>query len=216
VQPAENASRTAQAGDELPFPILRWVGIAWLVVWIPAYWHAWGWENFLHFCDVAVFLSCIGLWLRGPLLLSSQALASLVPDAVWCIDAGWHWFTGHGVFGGTEYMWDHSVPLWIRLLSLFHVVLPCVLLYALAKVGYDRHALPLQIAICAALLVASRFFGAQLNLNYAYQEPLFHRTWGPAPIHLAAVLVFISLVFYAPMHLLFTRLFAPAQNRRTL
>jgi hypothetical protein len=194
------------------FPILRWVGVVWLAVWIPAYWHAWGWQNFLHFCDVAVFLSCAGLWMRGSLLLSSQTLASLVPDAVWCLDAGWHCFTGHGLFGGTEYMWDPGVALWIRLLSLFHVALPCVLLYAVWKVGYDRRALLLQILICAALLVIARFFSPQLNLNYAYQEPLFHRAWGPAPTHLAAVLIFMSVVFYLPVHKLCRRFFRARRN----
>ena len=170
------------------------------MVWIPAYWHAWGWQNFLHFCDLAVFLSCIGFWTRGSLLLSSQALASILPDAVWCLDAGWHLFTGHGLFGGTEYMWDAKVALWIRLLSLFHVLLPWLLVYAVYKAGYDRRALGLQMAICATLLVISRFFSPQLNLNYAFQEPLLHRSFRPAAFQLSLVFAFITVTFYLPAH----------------
>jgi hypothetical protein len=187
------------------FPILRWAGVIWLAVWIPAYWHAWGWRNFLHFCDVAVFLSCVGFWTRGSLLLSSQALASIIPDAVWCLDAAWRVFTTRGLFGGTEYMWDTKVALWIRLLSLFHVVLPCLLIYAAVKAGYDGRGLGLQMGICAVLLVISRFFSPQLNLNYAFQEPLLHRSFHPAVLHLAAVFAFITVIFYLPVHALFAR-----------
>src|ERR1700683_1847841 len=58
------------------FPILRWVGVVWLAVWIPAYWHAWGWQNFLHFCDVAVFLSCACLWSRGVYFHEARLLSA--------------------------------------------------------------------------------------------------------------------------------------------
>src|SRR5712672_4035908 len=53
-----------------------------------------GWANFLHLCDVAVFLTCVGLAYNNALLLSSQAVSSLVGDLLWCLDAGWRWFVG--------------------------------------------------------------------------------------------------------------------------
>ena len=91
-------------------------------------------------------------------------------------------------------MWDSRYPLWVRLLSTFHIGLPVVLLWTLRRVGYDSRALALQAAIAALLLIISRFLSAELNLNYAYRDPLFHRAWGPAPVHLA--MIFIPLVVF--------------------
>lgn len=191
----------------IPFPILRCTALAWLLVWIPVYWRAWGWQNFFHFCDIAVILSSAGIVLGNRLLISSQTVGALMPQAVWCFEVCWRAATGRNFFGGAEYMWDSTVPLYVRLLSLFHVALPLALLYAVWRTGYDRRGFPLQITIAGATLVSSRALGPALNLNYAFVEPLFHRTWGPAPVHLAAVLAFISVVFYLPVHLVLSKWF---------
>ena len=197
----------------LPYWV-RWASVLWLAVWIPSYAVYWGWTNFLHLCDVAVFLTCIGLASSNALLLSSQAVSSLVADLLWCLDAGSRWFLGRHLLGGTEYMWDTRYPLWLRLLSLFHIVLPLLLLAALRRTGYDRRALRLQSAIAAALLLVSLFFGPSWNLNYAFADPIFHRSFGPAPIHL--ILVFAALVglIYLPTHRLLLWAFAPKSPSR--
>ena len=119
--------------------------------------------------------------------------------------------TGHHLFGGTEYMWDAHYALWLRLLSCFHIVLPIVLLWALQVLGYDPRALPLQTAITGALLVFSRFLPPELNMNYAFQDPLLHRAWGPAPAHLAVILAGSIAIFFWPTHLLFLQAFPPAR-----
>ncbi len=106
-------------------------------------------------------------------------------------------------------MWDARFPLWVRLLSLFHVVLPVLLLVALRRASYDHHALRLQSWITAALLVASRFLGPTRNLNYAFADPIFHRAFGPAPIHLALIFAALAGIIYWPTHLLLARAFPP-------
>src|SRR6267143_677011 len=163
------------------FPDLRWVGLLWVAVWLPAYVRVWGWANLLHLCDIAVLLGCAGLWWGSSLLISSQAVASLAAGILWSVDVGWHLLTGRFLLGGTDYMWDTRYPLWVRLLSSFHIGLPVAMLWAMRKVGYDRRALALQAAIAAALFVIARFLPPELNLNYAYRDPRFHRAWGPAP-----------------------------------
>src|SRR5579863_5849238 len=108
---------------------VRWLAVLWLVVWIPVYWHAWGAGNFLHLCDIAVILTCVGLWSGNALLLSSQAVSSVVIDALWTLDvAAWMFFRRHFI-GGTEYLFDPTIPLWVRSLSLFHIVMPFILLW---------------------------------------------------------------------------------------
>jgi hypothetical protein len=189
------------------FPVLRWVSLLWMAVWFPAYFHYWGWANLLHLCDVAVILSFIGIWWANPLLLSSQAVSSLAAGLFWILDVGWRLTTGRYLIGGTDYMWDARYPLWVRLLSTFHVGLPLVLLWTLRRVGYDRRALGLQAAIAAALLIVSRFLSAEINMNYAYRDPVFNRAWGPAPVHLAAAFIIIAGAVYWPTHLLLSWLF---------
>ena len=189
------------------FPVLRWFSLLWMVVWLPAYFRVWGWANLLHLCDVAVILAFVGIWLANPLLLSSQAVNSLAAGIFWISDVGWRLVTGRFLIGGTDYMWDARYPLWVRILSTFHIGLPLVLLWTLRKVGYDKRALAVQAAIAAVLLIVSRFLSAELNMNYAYSDPVFHRTWGPAPAHLAMIFIPLVVLIYWPTHLLLRWLF---------
>src|SRR5713101_8107310 len=160
---------------------MRWLALAWLAVWIPAYFWVWRPRNFL--------------------LLSSQAVSSILADVVWAVDAGSRLLLGKHVFGGTEYLWDASFPLPVRLLSLFHLAWPALLLWSLRRVGYDRRGFGLQIVIAATLLVVSRFAGRVENLNFAFRDPIWGLSIEPAPLHLAATLGFLVAVFYLPMHL---------------
>jgi len=193
------------------FPVLRWVGLLWLAVWIPITAKNYGWVNFLHECDIAVILTVIGLWYSNALLLSSQAVGILVPDILWCVDVGWRLLSGHNWIGGTEYMWDSHFPLYVRLLSLFHVALPIVLIYAVARVGYDRRGMWLEMGIFAALLAASRFAPAALNINFAFLDPILHRAWGSAPEHFALIMAG-ALVAFLPAHLIFRGVMPAAEN----
>lgn len=203
----DGIGRAVKSAAAVPFPVLRWVGVAWLAVWLPAYVRVWGWANLLHLCDIAVIVGCIGLWLGSPLLISSQAVSSLVAGVLWCLDVGWRLVTGRFLVGGATYMWDTRYPLWVRLLSTFHVGLPVALLWGLRKVGYDRHGLALQAAIAAVLLIVSRFLPAEMNLNYAYRDPLLHRAWGLAPVHLTVTFILLVVALYWPTHLLLGWLF---------
>ena len=199
------------AVDSRAFPRMRWAAAAWLAVWIPAYASVWGPRNFLLLCDVAVLLTCAGLWLGSPLLLSSQAVSSILADAVWAMDAGSRLFLGRHLFGGTEYMWDASFPLAVRLLSLFHLFWPVLLVWSVRRVGYDRRGLGLQIVIAGALLVVSRLAGRAANLNFAFRDPIWGLSLEPAALHLAATLAFLTAVFYLPTHLVLSRAFGRRQ-----
>ncbi|MGC1969317.1 MAG: hypothetical protein WA673_22845 [Candidatus Acidiferrales bacterium] len=192
---------------------VRWLALFWLVVWFPVYWHAWGAGNFLHLCDVAVILTCIGLWTGNALLLSSQAISSVVIDALWTLDAAaWLVFRRH-LIGGTEYLFDGTMPLWIRLLSLFHIVMPFLLIWSVSRLGYDRRGFGLQAAIALPVVIASRFVTPAQNLNFAQTAPFFQRQLGPAPVHLAITYLAVVLGVYVPTHLVFWRWFHPADER---
>lgn len=188
--------------------IPRWwrlAAVVWMAVWVPSYAITWGWRNFFALCDVALILAVVGILSSHRLLLSSQALASLVVGLLWLLDIAWRLVIGRHLFGGTEYMWDGRVSLFVRLLSLFHLVLPVVLVTALRRTGYDRRALAFQTAVTAALMVVSRLVGEYKNLNYAFFDPLWHRQLGPVPVHLLAVTLGTALLVYLPAHLVLAR-----------
>ena len=70
------------------------------------------------------------------------AIGIIVPQLVWVID-----FVGtaigYPVVGMTAYMFNAASSLFLRGLSLFHGWLPFLLIYLVAKLGYDRRALAL-------------------------------------------------------------------------
>lgn len=188
-----------------PFPGARWAALIWLAIWFPTYAVVYGFGNFIHLCDVAVILTCVGLWGGSALLLSMQALNILI-DLTWNLDLGWRLVTGRHLLGGTEYMWDPKYALPVRLLSLFHLALPVVQLWALRRVGYDRRALAFQSFLGLVLIAAARALNPEVNVNYAWQDPFFHRSWGPAPVHVAVIFAGLVTVVYLPAHVTLTRL----------
>lgn len=200
-------------GRHVVFPKLRWVAAAWLAVWLPAYLWKYGWHVFLNLCDIAVILTGVGLWTGNPLLLSSQALSSLVVDLTWNVDLLSRALTGHHLVGGTEYMWDAKWPVWLRALSAFHVLLPPTLVWAVRRTGYDRRALPVQAVIALVVLVASRLtMGPEENQNFAWQDPFFDRSWGPALVHVGLTWAVLVGAVYWPTHALLARVMPRTRN----
>ncbi|HET7292367.1 MAG TPA: hypothetical protein VFM88_08080 [Vicinamibacteria bacterium] len=192
------------------FPVLRWMALAWLAIYVPCYAWAYGPANFLFLCNLAVFLVAAGLWRGDAMLLSSQAVGLLAVSLVWTADFSSRLATGAHWIGGTEYMWDSKWPAFARALSLYHVAAPLVLLHGLRRLGYDARGYPLQSALAVAGVLLGRLFGPDANINGAFADPMFRRVWGPPPIHLAVVAGALVLGVYPLTHLVLRRAFRPA------
>jgi hypothetical protein len=192
---------------------VRLLAAVWLAVWLPTYWYTWGVVNFLHFCDISVILTSAGFLFGSDLLISSQAVASLLVDAVWTVDVADKLLFHRAFLGGTEYMFDGHVALWIRLLSLFHVVMPPVYLWAIRRNGYDGRGFPLQCAIAFVAFIASRCTNPALNLNYVFADPFLHRQFGPATVHILVAEAFMVIVIYLPTHMALTGFARLSRNR---
>lgn len=196
------------------FPILRWVVLAWLAVYVPAYAHAYGAWHFLMLCNLGVLLTAAGLLFDRPLLLASQAVAAPGIFVLWIVDAGARLATGRFLHGGTAYMWDPSIPVLVRVLSLYHLAWPVVLAWALSRRGYDRHGFAVQVAIAAAaFFVAIALAPPSENLQYVWQAPgaavPTQAPWPAAAMHLAV----LAGAIYLPTHLLLYAFFAPTGPR---
>jgi hypothetical protein len=188
------------------FPRLRWVALAFLAVYLPAYTLAYGLANFLFLCNLTAILAAIGIWTCHRVLLSSQAVAILLVSTVWTLDVAGRIVLGRHLIGGTEYMWDPQWPLFTRLLSAYHVVLPITLVLVLRRIGYDQRGYWLQCAIALAAVSAGRLFGPQANINHSFVDPFLKRSWGGPVAHVAVVAGFLILVAYPLSHLLLQRL----------
>jgi hypothetical protein len=141
------------------------------------------------------------------LLLSSQAVVSPLVDLAWIVDAGSQLFFRHRLTGGTDYLFAPQYSLAVRLLSLFHVVLPFLLIWVLCRIGYDSRGFVLQTVVTAAAFAASRFTLPAKNMNFAFTDPFFRRQWGPPPVHIAVSVLFMILVVYLPTHIFLRKVF---------
>jgi hypothetical protein len=188
-----------------------WLKVAhtlFVCVLVPIYWRQYGLANFLWFSDLALFVLVPALWFESPLLISMTALAVLLPELAWNIDFLGRLTTGVSLTGLTEYMFDTSIPLFIRCLSLFHVWLPLLLIWMLHRLGYDRRALFWQILIAAVVLPLSYFCSKpHENVNWVYGFGSRPQTKVPAPLFVIFMLLMFSIVVYLPTHLLLSRIF---------
>jgi hypothetical protein len=188
---------------------LRVLYTAFVVVLVPAYIGHYGPGNFLWLSDVALFAGCIALWLRHSLLASMQAVAVLVPELVWNIDFLLRVTLNVRLIGMTDYMFDPSIPRFVRTLSLFHIWLPVVLVWMVWRFGYDRRALATQTAVGTCVLIATYLLTSpDVNINLVHRV---NEVRGPLALALSCVL--FPLVFYVPAHVLFRSVMPPPERR---
>ena len=173
----------------------------WLLVWIPFYWHQYGAQNFLYFCDLGNLFIAVALWLESPLLFSWQACGLLLFQTLYSIDLIGALLSGKHIIGGTEYMFDANVPLPMRLLSLFHIVVPPLLLWAIWRLGYDSRGWKYQTLTAWIVVPINYFWRPQFDVNWA-RGPFFREQHVvPGIVYLLLYLIAVPLLVYWPTHL---------------
>jgi hypothetical protein len=125
-----------------------------------------GARNFLYFCDIALVLTCVGLWLENRLLLGMQLVGILTIQAIWTIDYFGHFVLGDCPFGLASYAFTKARML--HFLTLFHIWLPLLLLWAVWRLGYNRRAWLLQtLFVCPWMLLSVYLANSTFDLNFA-------------------------------------------------
>lgn len=205
------------ATDMAVFPVpriplaLKLAFTVFMAVLVPFYWITYGPTNFLYFCDVAMFFTLAALWTESPLLAAMPAVGLIVPQFVWCVDfvAG---CLGVSLLGMTDYMFDPGIALFARGLSSFHAWLPFVLVFLVARLGYDRRAFLYWtllawalLALCYLLLPAPPPDPARpnvpVNINYVYGfSDAAAQTWMPGWAWLALLFIGLPLLVFWPTH----------------
>ena len=194
---------------------------AFVAVLVPVYLRSYGPTNFLYFCDIALFLTLAGMWLESSLLISMCSIGILLPQTLWLLDFGGQLVGFHGL-GMTAYMFDHNLPLFTRGLSLFHGWLPLLLVWLLARLGYDKRAYPAWTALAAILVLISYFFlppaGAHLanpntpvNIDYVYGfNDHVPQHWMNQHLYVVVWIAVLWLVVFLPTHWVLRKVCRPA------
>lgn len=202
---------TGQAAIKIPMGV-KVAFSAFMAILIPYYYHAYGPSNFLWFCDVALIMTLIGIWKESKFLISTQAVAIVFPQFFWCIDFFFNMAFHRPMIGLATYMFDPEISLFVRGLSLFHGWLPFLLLWLVARMGYDRNAWKTQIGICWAVLLTAFLvlpgpdtLAGNVNKVFGWgetaQSVMHPVAW------LGIVMLAYPLLVYIPSHLVFRKLF---------
>jgi len=182
-----------------------------LAVLVPAYWVYWGPRNFLWFSDIALLTTAVALWLESSVLASMMLLAIALPELGWNADFFGRLLTGRHLLGLSAYMFDPRVPGFLRALSLFHVALPIVLVWLVARLGYDERALVAQTVTAWIVLPVTYWLTDEDdNINWVYGPGTRRQSWMRPPAYLALLMVVFPVVFYLPVHLVLRALFGHA------
>jgi hypothetical protein len=140
--------------------------------------------------------------MESSLLFSWQATGLLLFQTLYTIDLIGALITGKHFIGGTEYMFDPGVPLFVRTLGLFHVVTPALLLWAVWRLGYDKRGWKYQTLTTWVVVPICHFWRPQYDVNWARGLFLHEQHVVPGIVYLAAYLIVVPAVVYWPTHLL--------------
>lgn len=193
-----------------------WLKLAYslfVLLWLPIVLATAGWQNLLWLCDLANLVVLVGLWRESRLLLSSQLVATLLIGLAWTLDVLLALVTGTHWLGATAYMFDPELSLALRLGSLFHVAVPVLLLFTVARLGHDVRGWQLQSLICWAVLPLSAWLtDPERNINWIDAPFGVTQTWLPEWLYILACMAVYPLVLYLPAEALVRNLLPVARG----
>jgi hypothetical protein len=190
------------------FPL--WLKIAYTLfvcIVIPVYWFKYGASNFLWFSDIAFFLTVPALWLESGLLAGMVTLSILLLDVAWNVDFFGRLMTGRSLLGLSNYMFDATISRLVRLLSLFHIWFPPLLLWMVYRLGYDERSLLAQTVLAWLVLPVSYLVSdPRENINWVHGLRGEPQQWMPGQLYLAVLMLSLPLFIYLPTHLVLKKL----------
>lgn len=190
-----------------------WLQVAYTILAIGIlliYWFKYGPENYLWFSDIALICTIPALWLESSMLASMMALSVLLPETFWNLNFFSRLLTGIRISGMTDYMFEPDRPLYLKLLSLFHIPLPIILFWMIMVLGYEPISLPATILLAWAVLPLTYVTtNPERNINWVQGlggEGVYQTRF--APLHyLGLLMVGFPVLIYLPTHLLLLLLF---------
>ena len=190
-----------------------WIKVSYTLfvgVLVPVYWAERGPANFLWLSDIALLAAVPALWMESRFLTSMMAVGVLLPELAWNLDFFLRLITGYDVFGlnGTGYMFGTRYTSLFKFLSLFHVILPVLLLWMIRRLGYDRRAVYAQTLLIWVLLpVCYLATDPARNLNWVFGIGNPPQTWVSGPLYIVLLMCAHPLLVYIPTHFILKSVF---------
>lgn len=132
-----------------------------------------------------------------------MAIGVLPLELAWTLD----FLFGSRLFGMASYMFDPELPLFLRAFSLYHTVMPVIMIFLLRRLGYDRRALIMQtLLIWVVLPVTYLLTDPTDNINLVFGPGREAQTALHPLLYLSLEMIVLPVVICLPMHLLLRRL----------
>lgn len=97
-------------------------------------------------------------------------------------------------------MFDAGAPLFLRLFSLYHLVVPPLLLWGVWKLGYDSRGWKYQSVLTWIIVPINYFWRPEFNVNWArgfgHEQHML-----PGYVYLLIYFIIVPAVVYWPTHL---------------
>ena len=188
-----------------------WIKIVYtlfVAILIPIYAHHYRVANFLWFSDIALIATVAALWLENSLIASMMTVGILIPETVWNLSYFGQLLSGRRMTVLTAYMFDAEKPRYLRALSLFHVFLPPLLIYMIAKLGYDESAWKWQTMLGLIVLPLTYWVTSpDKNINWVHMPANSKRLKLPPKLYLALEMIAFPILLYLPAHFILMWLF---------
>lgn len=184
-----------------------------VLVLVPVYAYQYPLVNFLWFSNLALLGGLIAAWLGSAPLASMLLLSILLPELGWITDfIGGLLLGGDPPIGGVAYMFDPTISLWVRGLSLYHLLLPPALLWMVWRGGYWPAALRVWLPTGWTILLISFFTtNPALNVNWVHGPGPIEQVWMPAWAWLVVVMATFAAIWWLTHHIL-SRVFGGRQD----
>lgn len=170
-----------------------------MAILVPTYWVTYGLSNFLWYSDVILFLAFFATLFESRLLASMSACGGLVLSLLWLISIFYAL-----LLGTDHYMLDSSTSIWVRGISLFHVVLPFLLLWLVWKLGYHKRGWIFQVILTWLLAFTTWLLTDRAeNINFVF---LYEKMGVNPYLYLVGLAGSVSIIVYLT-HLFLLRLF---------
>jgi len=132
----------------------------------------------------------------------------LAPELFWNLSFAVRLLTGKSLSSLTDYMFDNRRPLFMRALSLYHVVLPFTLIWLVYSLGYDSRAWLVMTIIAWIVLPATYLLTRpEHNINWVFGFGNPPRRPLPPKLWVFALMMGFPILIYLPTHLLLRAIF---------
>ena len=157
----------------------KWIFCAFMAFYFPAYFIGYGPQNFLWLSSIILMLTFLATLFESGFLASMAASGGLLFEVLWTVD---FLFTvtalliGSNVTGFTIYMFNPSLSIWLRVIAVFHLALPPLLIWLILRLGYDSRAWIVQMVLSWVLvLITWLITNPVLNINFVFSNVKFEQ-----------------------------------------